>query len=420
MFKIAYYELKKLLRDTSWMVIFLLQPIILMFLLGLVAFYEPKDIHVGVFNKQENESSSEFLDEIKNEKIFNLEVFSKEGDLREAIEKNKLKSAVILDIEKGEYVSGSVEIIENSTVPEISARSKEKVAKIFEKKVADYARENVQSNIDSLINEKKSSFEKDREKSLSSLKDKIAVLSLPSPVADQLKQTIDDVTIEADFNSQDNTNVPKIELIETKNTSKNLKYFDIYASAIIVILIIMIALKLADTTITEERMTGTFERFFVTPYKKYHMILGKMIAFTAIDLVLAAIVLASMATLFDVSLGAYWLVFSIAFISALTAASLGLLISCVTYTIAESIQVSNLIFFSFLILTGLIFQPESMHPAIKSISAILPFTYLIQAMREINLLNLGFGEIWSKLAIASSFILIFLVGASLLLKRKAT
>jgi len=46
MFKIAYYELTKLIRDTRWLIIFVLQPIILVILLGLVTFYEPKNILV--------------------------------------------------------------------------------------------------------------------------------------------------------------------------------------------------------------------------------------------------------------------------------------------------------------------------------------------------------------------------------------
>jgi ABC-type multidrug transport system permease subunit len=420
MLKIAYYELKKLLRDTRWLVIFTLQPVILMILLGLVTFYEPKGISVGILNNSDNVKSEEFLNEIKKEESFSLKYFTDEESLRKDIESNKLKFATIVNIQNNDYISGSIELIENSTVPEITAKAKEKVAKIFEKKATEFAKENVQVNIDSIIDHKKSSFEEEKDNSLADLKNKIDGFSLPMPISDQFKEAINDVSIEADFSSGDNTDVPKVELIESKNTQKEPKYFDFYASAIIVILTILIALKLADTTITEERMTGTFERFFVTPYKKYHMILGKMIAFTVIDIFLAGIILLTMVALFEINLGPYWLVFLIAFVSALTAASLGIFISCITYTIAESIQVSNTIFFSFLILTGLLFQPESMHPAVKFISEILPFTFLVKAMREVNLLGMSFYDVWTKIAIAGLFIFIFLFSASVVLRRKAT
>ncbi len=419
MLKIAYYELKKLLRDTRWIIIFTMQPVILMVLLGLVAFYEPKDITFGVINKNDNKYSDEFIDEIKKEDILSIKTFDSEEILRNELSQDKLRSGLIVDIKDDGYVSGSVEFIENSTVPELSAKAKEKIAKIYQRKVEDYAKDNVQTNIDDLVSEKKDVFEKDKNQSINSLKNKISDLGLPALITDQFNKAVNDVEIKADFDSGDNTGVPKVELVESKNTTRDLKYFDFYASAIIILLTIMIALKAADTSITEERMTGTFERFFVTPYRKYHMIFGKMIAFTAIDLFLAMIIVFTMATAFDVNLGSYLLVFSIAFISALAAASLGLLISCITYTIPESIQVSNLIFFSFLILTGLLFQPESMHPVVKSVSSFLPFTFLIKATREVNLLNLTFIDVWPKLLVGIGFVFIFLFSASLLLKRKA-
>jgi len=338
----------------------------------------------------------------------------------EAIKSNDLKFASIIEIKNNDYISGGVEIIENTTVPEISGKAKEKLVKIFEKKATKFAKENVQTSFDGLVDDRRGDFEDSKNKAVQSLKKRMDEIALPTAIATQLKEAVDDMSLKADFDAGYNTKVPKIELIESENTSRDLNYFDFYASAIIIILTVLIALKLADTTITEERMTGTFERFFVTPYKKYHMILGKMIAFSVIDVFLAGIILLTMVALFEINLGMYWLVFLTAFVSALSAASLGILISCVTYTIAESIQVSNSIFFSFLILTGFIFQPESMHPVVKFISEIIPFTFLVRAMREINLLNMSFLDAWRDVAFATLSILIFLFLSSIVLRRKAT
>ncbi|GEM_PF-1751592 len=420
MYKVALYELKKLLRDSRWMIIFAIQPVILVVFLGLVALHEPENILVGVYNRNDNEYSSQLVKSIKDKSGLDVSEFGSEQYLRDEINGDKLKLAVIVDIEKGKYIDGQIEIIDNSTVPEVSAKGVEAILDAFDDKSADFIKENIQTNIDSYIKNQEIAFYSDSEKSLEILGTTITSLGLPEAVTSQLQQAVSEVKPNFELTSTDNLDISRLNLVKTKNTNKDIRYFDFYASAVIVLLTILIALKLADTAITEERTVGTFERFFVTPYRKYHMILGKMIAYTVLDLFLATTILLSMILLFDVSFGPYWLVFLIAFISATVAASLGILISCSTYTIAESIQASNLVFFSFLILTGFLFQPESMHPVIKIISGFLPFTYLINAMREINLLNMGFGDVWQKLLFASCFIPIFLFGASLLLRRKAT
>ncbi|MFA5158531.1 MAG: ABC transporter permease [Patescibacteria group bacterium] len=420
MYKVALYELKKLLRDSRWMMIFAIQPVILVVFLGLVALHEPENILVGIYNRNDNEYSNQLIESIKDDGRLNISEFDSEQHLRDEINSDRLKLAAIIDVEKDGYIDGQIEIIDNSTVPEVSAKGAEAILDAFDDNSADFVKENIQTNIDNYIKNQEIAFYNDSEKSLESLGTTITSLGLPEAVASQLQQAVGEVKPNLELAPTDNLDIPRLNLVKTINTNKDIRYFDFYASAVIVLLTILIALKLADTAITEERTVGTFERFFVTPYRKYHMILGKMIAYTILDLVLATIILLSMILLFDVSFGPYWLVFLIAFISATVAASLGILISCLTYTIAESIQASNLLFFSFLILTGFLFQPESMHPAIKVISKLLPFTYLIDAMREINLLNMGFGDVWQKLLFASCSIPIFLFGASLLLRRKAT
>lgn len=377
MLKIAYYEFKRFIRDRRTLVVFLALPIVIIMLLGSVTVHEPENIKIAVANVNANTYSNRIVNDLKDQSKFEIEEVSPET-ARTDIEQNKFKTSVIINITKNNNkITGNIELIENSTVPEISANAKALVGKSIQESIGQFTTQNIQDSINS---------------SLRSL-----------PVQTDIKITgTDSVTV--------NT---------SKNTDKNIKYTDFFASAVIVLLILIVGLNTSSTTITQERIDGTFERFFVTPYSKFQMIAGKMLAFTVISIILALVTIFSLKILFDVTLGPLWLVLLISFLNALAAISLGVLISSFTYTIAESIQVSILCFFASLILTGLIFQPETMHPIAQKLSAIVPFTYSVKAMREVNILNFNFNEIKYDLLILIAYAFGFQALAILALKRKA-
>ena len=150
------------------------------------------------------------------------------------------------------------------------------------------------------------------------------------------------------------------------------------------------------------------------------MIGGKMLAFSVLNVFIIGLLIATMLIITHVSIGALWLVFLLCFLTAISAAALGIFISSVTYSVAESVQASNLVFFSSIIVSGLIFQPESMSKYIKWVTYILPFTYSIRAMREINLLGMNFYDIQSDLLVVFGFTVLFVIIATVSLRRRAT
>lgn len=421
MLKIAWYEIKKFLRNTRWMILTVMQPIIMISLLSLVAYHNPTNIKVIIFNKDQNEFSERIVNDLENEKDFSAKIYSSEQELIDDINNDRAKMAVIIDVGKRDgLIQGRVEAIGNATVPEISFISKLKFAKAIEITTAELAKENVQIKIDDIVGIKRGEFEKDRIAATEKMKADFIKLGLPAQFQTQINDLVERQVINADFQIGNSTDVPKVELVDKDNGVKDVKYFDLYASAILIISTLFITLKISDTSITEERSEGTFERFFVTPYRKFHMIGGKMLAFVMVDIVVVAILILTMVSLTHVSIGTLWLVFLLCLLTALSAAALGIFISTLTYSVQESIQASNILFFSSLIVTGLIFQPESMHPAVKYLTYAFPFTYSIRAMREINLLGMGFLDVWKDLLIVGGFALAFILMAILALRRKAT
>ena len=347
MFKVAYYEMKKMLRDYRLIIIFILQPIILTYLLGNTAAHYPKNIDVAVFSRYDNHASAQIVQRIKEISKFKVTQFSTEQSARDNIENDKSKLAVIISV--GSNNGNKVEMITNATMPELSQTAQAEVAKEI-------------------------------------------------------------YGLDPSLNLQINTE---------NNTKRDINFFSYYASAIMVLILVLIGLNASVSAITQERVDGTFERFFVTPYSKTSMIFGKMISYVGVSLVISFILIFCMKVFFNVSLGALWLVGLMVFASGMAAISLGLLISAFTYTIGESIQVGALVFFALLILTGLIFQPETMQSVVSKIFYLVPFSYAIIGMREVNILGFGFNKVYPDIIILFGSAFLFLFAAVLTLRRKA-
>jgi len=414
MFKIAFYELKKLIRDHRWMAIFLAQPVLIVTLLGSVAIHDPKNISVLIYDTNQNQYSREIAQVISNDSRLKIVAKNSENDLRESLRRDEATLGVLIKIDKEDQIRGKIEVVENSTAPEMSARSKVFIADDIKPVLDGFTKNNAKTVIGADQSQKFS----DSKNALSRIRNQVSSIPLDQAVKATMAS---DFSILQNQSSAENIEIDtsKIDLLQTKNTSKSIKYFDFYASALIVLLILLVGINTSSTTVTQERIDGTFERFFVTPYSKTHMIIGKMLAFVTVSVVLALLTIFSLKLLFDVTLGPIFLVLLITFLTSLCALSLGLLISSFTYTIAESIQVGITLFFSILILCGLIFQPETMHAIPKFLHQIIPFTYSVRAMREVNLLNFNFSMIGKDLLILVGYTALFLTLSVLFLRRKA-
>lgn len=373
MIKIAFYELKKLMRDTRWLILFLIQPIMVVVFLGLVTWQEPRNITISVYNLNDNQYSRQVIQDLENEKRIDLQTTNSIGEAYDQVEKDQTKSAVIVNIsERNNVISGTLEIMENSTVPELSANAKSLIINSTKATILQFSKQNI---------------------------------LMASPITA--------------FSNQNISIEEPIKILETKNTQRNIKYFDYFLSALIVLLMIINCLNISSTAITTERAEGTFERFFVTPYKKSQMIFGKFLAFLLISIVLSVITIATLRIIFSVSLGSLWLVLLINFLTALVAIALGILISSITKSVSESLQVGVIGFYMTLILTPFLFHAETMYRYINKIALVIPFTYSINAMREVNILGFGIWQVMGDLLILLLSALILLTVSILLLRRRS-
>jgi len=422
MLKIAYYEIIKLLRDKRSLLLVLLQPVLMVILMGLATLNNPKDIRVAVFSKSDNQYSKEVLKDLQNEKDLKIDMIDSEVKLRDQIGKDLYRGGIIVNIKKDDgQIGGNIQFIDNSTVPEISNQAKLLAINSAKETLTNFAKENIQEVINNQTEIQSQTIKKDTNQKLTEFKASLAKLSLPQEQLSALNSSIDQIS-NINLTGFENLGLSdrQVSIIETKNTTKTIRYFDFYASAVVMLLVLLTCINMSSSSITQERVDGTFERFFVTPFTRTKMVMGKMLTFSITSLMIAFLTIGSLHFLFNAAIGEFWLVMLITYLTSLSAVAIGLLVSSFTKTVAESIQVSITIFFASLILTQFIFQVETMHPMLAKITWFIPFTYSMRALREVNLLNVGFMDVWQDIAILAGSVVLFICLAILSLRRKAS
>jgi ABC-2 type transport system permease protein len=160
------------------------------------------------------------------------------------------------------------------------------------------------------------------------------------------------------------------------------------------------------------------ERIFVTPYQKSEIIGGKILAYSVLAVIVALLVTITLKAIFNIALGNIGLILLATILVGMNGVIFGLLVSSVTHTETESIMVGIMCFFAFLGLMTYLVPWETMHPAARFLSRLLPYTYGIQAGRLINLNGAGFDVVGMDLTVLSLALFVQLSIAIPVLRRE--
>jgi ABC-2 type transport system permease protein len=200
------------------------------------------------------------------------------------------------------------------------------------------------------------------------------------------------------------------------NPLMNYKFFMV--PGILVILLTMVGTNLAAVNIVREKEIGTIEQINVTPIKKYHFVLGKLIPFWIMGLVVLTIGL-TIARLFYgiVPLGSFFTIYVFAAVYLLAVLGLGLLLSTFSANQQQSMLLSFFLMMIFILLGGLYTSIDSMPGWAKAITRFNPVSYFIEVMRMVVLKGSRLADIKYHLLIMSGFA-VFLNGWAVISYRK--
>lgn len=199
---------------------------------------------------------------------------------------------------------------------------------------------------------------------------------------------------------------PELQIAVTSsnwfNPSMNYKLFMV--PGILVVLVTMVGSFLTSLNIVREKEIGTIEQINVTPVKKYHFILGKLIPFWVLGLLILTIGLGiSWAAYGIVPLGSFWVIYVFSAVYLLAVLGLGLLISTYTGTQQQAMLLSFFMMMVFILLSGLYTSIDSMPGWAKAITSANPVTYFIDVMRMVVLKGSGFNDISRHILVMLGF-----------------
>jgi ABC-2 type transport system permease protein len=194
--------------------------------------------------------------------------------------------------------------------------------------------------------------------------------------------------------------LPTIDIATSNWFNPNLTYYIFMVPGILVMLITLIGGNMSALNIVKEKEIGTIEQINVTPLKKYHFLLGKLIPFWIIGMVVFTIGLTIARLVYGIiPLGNIGLLYLFLAVYLFAILGFGLLIS--TYAETQQ-QAQSLTFFFVMIfnLMGGLFTPiDSMPEWAQWITRLIPISYFINVMRMVVLKGSGFSDIQYHLLI---------------------
>ncbi|HEX6181310.1 MAG TPA: ABC transporter permease, partial [Chitinophagaceae bacterium] len=189
------------------------------------------------------------------------------------------------------------------------------------------------------------------------------------------------------------------------NPLMNYKYFMV--PGILVILLTMVGANLAAINIVKEKEIGTIEQINVTPIKKFHFILGKLIPFWVIGLIVLSIGLTIARLAYGIiPVGSLLTVYVFAAVYLLAVLGLGLLVSTYSNNQQQAMLISFFLMMVFILLGGLYTSIDSMPVWAQWVTKFNPVAYFVEVMRMVILKGSGLADISRHLLTVGSFAII--------------
>lgn len=197
---------------------------------------------------------------------------------------------------------------------------------------------------------------------------------------------------------------PNIEVVSSNWFNPLMNYKWLMVPGILVVLVTMVGSFLASLNIVKEKEIGTIEQINVTPVKKYHFILGKLIPFWILGLIILSIgLLISWMAYGIVPAGSLVTIYIFAASYLLAVLGLGLLVSTFCSTQQQAMLISFFMMMIFILLGGLYTPIESMPVWAQWITRLNPVSYFIEVMRMVILKGSTLGDITSHITIILLF-----------------
>ncbi len=202
-------------------------------------------------------------------------------------------------------------------------------------------------------------------------------------------------------------NVPTIEVTSANWFNPEMNYHVFMVPGILAILVTIVGGFLSALNIVKEKETGTIEQINVTPIRKHHFIIGKLIPFWILGNII-----------FTLGLMIAWLVYGIVpqgnlavlytctSVYLLAILGFGLLISTFCDTQQQAMLIMFFFMMIFILMGGLYTTIDSMPDWAKVVSQFNPASYLIESVRMVILKGSGLRDVLPHIIKLSMFAIV--------------
>lgn len=171
------------------------------------------------------------------------------------------------------------------------------------------------------------------------------------------------------------------------------------------IVLTMTMVMITSMAIVRERERGTLEQLIVTPMKSYELMLGKIIPYIFVGYAQVTLALIVGILVFDLPIrGSLALLYGLTSLFIIASLSLGVLISTITKTQMQAMQLSFFVFLPSILLSGFMFPREAMPTLFYAIGNMIPLTFYLEIMRGIVLKGIGVSFLWTQVLALIAFI----------------
>ena len=189
--------------------------------------------------------------------------------------------------------------------------------------------------------------------------------------------------------------LPVIEVTSANWFNPFMNYDFFMVPGILAVLVTMIGGYMSALNIVKEKEIGTIEQINVTPIRKFHFILGKLIPFWILGVVIFTFGLLVIARFIYhiVPVGSILLLYGFLGLYLLAILGFGLLVSTYCETQQQAMSVAFFFVMIFILMSGLFTPIDSMPEWAKVIAHFNPVTYFIEVMRMVVLKGSSFHDI---------------------------
>lgn len=185
------------------------------------------------------------------------------------------------------------------------------------------------------------------------------------------------------------------------------------------VVMVFIATIMTAVGVVREKERGTLEQLMVTPLGPFELMVGKIVPYMVIAFVDLLIVVGAGVWIFHVPFaGSPLLLFALSFLFLFTCLGIGVLVSTVSQTQQQAMQLAVFTLLPQILISGFIFPLNAIPWGVRWVAYLAPLTYFVPIARGTFLKDIGLSQLWPNAVILAVYALVVVTLAALRFRRR--